>query len=371
MNSYIRSVPSDLIDIIVTKLSIYDVDSMVILDQEYATKKNWNKFIKDRYPSAFDYLLKQLKLFGDKDTSDIPYDVWRFILNLEWVRSSFDITISLPELYIKEKISVSASRHKNIVMDRSISTLVNIKNLEMPGVNLSYIPSEIGKLSNLTSLDLSNNKITLLPNSIGNMKNLTDLKLGGNILKHLPLTVTNFQLLKKLDIGGNKMGSLPDSIGNLTSLTRLDIYSNEISNIPESISKMVNLIFLYAHDNLIKDLPDVFSRLTSLERIGLQNNKLCEMPKAITMLKSIQSVSIDNNPMRYSKTIQGEEFTLVKNDSVYLRLSRTYRQSSDISREHEFQSRVDPNETDRMAEFLFDVPAMSEDSDDDIMKTVD
>lgn len=80
---------------------------------------------------------------------------------------------------------------------------------------ISHLPAEIGKLVNLTSLNLSKNMLSHLPAEIGKLTNLTSLNLSGNKIEKLPIEIQNLRSLKMLDLRNNALDIPPEILDQI------------------------------------------------------------------------------------------------------------------------------------------------------------
>ncbi|KIC71996.1 hypothetical protein DB41_AB00020, partial [Neochlamydia sp. TUME1] len=95
----------------------------------------------------------------------------------------------------------------------------NCKNttaLDLSGVGLTYLPSEICQLSRLQGLKLSQNQLTSLPGEIGQLSELQALNLNQNQLTSLPVEIEQLSQLGELNLNQNQLTSLPAEIGQLS-----------------------------------------------------------------------------------------------------------------------------------------------------------
>ncbi|XP_047425703.1 E3 ubiquitin-protein ligase LRSAM1 isoform X2 [Mugil cephalus] len=95
---------------------------------------------------------------------------------------------------------------------------------------------DISSLCNLKVLDLHENKLTSLPENIGNLVALQILNVEKNRLKALPESIGNLRLLQTLNIKANCLSELPSSFGGLSSLRTLDLSDNEIVQLPKALA---------------------------------------------------------------------------------------------------------------------------------------
>jgi internalin A len=85
-------------------------------------------------------------------------------------------------------------------------------NLNLSGLGLISVPTEIGGLKALTVLDLSDNQLTLLPSEISRLTELTTLDLSRNQLTTLPSEIGRLMALKELYLQQNPALGIPDSV---------------------------------------------------------------------------------------------------------------------------------------------------------------
>ncbi|NGX53168.1 MAG: hypothetical protein KR126chlam5_01481 [Candidatus Anoxychlamydiales bacterium] len=148
------------------------------------------------------------------------------------------IKASPPELSSTMKYD-ELSDYSNKWLDKNSIAILDIKNLDLSGKALEYLPDSIEKLKNLTILNLQNNKITSLPNSIGKLTNLRILCLCFNKLESVPTSIKQLVNLTHLYLERNKLKSLPDDIfDDMTELTTVHLKFNEFRKPPTAIIEL-------------------------------------------------------------------------------------------------------------------------------------
>jgi internalin A len=195
----------------------------------------------------------------------------------------------------------------------------NWQELNLSGMRLMELPTEIFSLTKLTSLDLSYNRLETLPESIGKLNNLTFLDLGINQLKALPESINQLSSITLLNLKNNRLDDLPESIGKLTNLTFLDLSNNRLNDLPESIGKLTNLTFLDLSNNQLNDLPESIGKLTNLTSFKLWINKLKALPESLKQLASLTSLDLWNNEL---ETLPESISQLINLTSLDLRVNR-------------------------------------------------
>ena len=193
--------------------------------------------------------------------------------------------------------------------------------LDLTGVGLREVPSEVWTLTDLADLQLSNNKLTFLPEGLGNLKHLERLGLAGNrlrslpesvgncvkleglwahgnVLGSLPTTIGKCEWLRHLMLAGNRLRALPDSVGSLDALEELSVPGNRLKAVPETIVGCVSLRALDLHGNAISTLPDAMgARCRSLEDVSVQGNFLKSIPDSLCDARRLKRLNVAENAL--------------------------------------------------------------------------
>ncbi|KIC71435.1 hypothetical protein DB41_BG00020, partial [Neochlamydia sp. TUME1] len=131
----------------------------------------------------------------------------------------------------------------------------NITTLDLSGVGLTCLPSEIGQLSQLIRLYLSQNQLTALPTEIWQPPQLQELYLNQNQLTSLPVEIGQLSQLQTLDLNRNQLTSLPAEVGRLDQLQWLYLSQNQLTALPTEIGQLSQLQGLYLNQNQLTALP--------------------------------------------------------------------------------------------------------------------
>lgn len=130
------------------------------------------------------------------------------------------------------------------------------------------------------------------------------LDLRGLELTELPTEISKLEHLLILDIGynsesnkGNSIKSLPREIAQLTNLEILFLGYNQLSKLPKEIGQLTNLQSLYLNSNQLTELPKEIGQLTSLKSLILNKNQLSELPKEISQLTNLRYLSLKGNKL--------------------------------------------------------------------------
>ena len=130
----------------------------------------------------------------------------------------------------------------------SCANLTNLRILNLDNNNFSIFPKCIKGMKKLESLSIGcgtvcrgNNKINDIPDWIGTLSNLNSLNLSGLGLKELNSNICKLDKLLYLGLYNNKLKELPSSIGNLHKLEYLLLNANQLKTLPISLKSLNNL----------------------------------------------------------------------------------------------------------------------------------
>ncbi|KAI8571129.1 hypothetical protein RHMOL_Rhmol01G0094400 [Rhododendron molle] len=174
-----------------------------------------------------------------------------------------------------------------------------LKELNLDGCHLSYLPEEIGNLISLQTLDLAKNNFSTLPDGICNLTCLRHWNLVENNVSNLPSGIGRLTLLESLSLSRNSLCTLPDTIGKLSRLKNLFVQNNNLSTLPDGICNLTCLKRLHLEENNVSNLPSGIGRLTSLESLYLSRNSLCTLPDTIGKLSCLTYLFVGNNKLSH------------------------------------------------------------------------
>ena len=348
--------------------------------QYYLLHKSINK--------AIEIKLKQSYTKGYIDLTNIgldciPEDIFRLNYPIDgvkwWINVDFSkIDLSYNNLSEKsshdftkiphvEELYLSFNKFNNIPI--YIYYLKNLTLLDMSNNRITYIDENFcWNLIGLKNLDLSGNFIKYIPRSIKYMRNLEEVYLAKNEIIHIPNEIVYLKYLKILDLSWNKLQLIePNIFNHLFCLEELYCNNNSITNI-ENINnyrvfdsivnlkildisnnqfqdflvfrqipnlKQINLshnslqnIFglsscekLYDIDcsnNLLKEIPYDFLSVKNLHTLNVKFNKLNDLPAYLCLMDDLSEIKIDGNPMKnalnlkYANTFQIKKYLLYK-----------------------------------------------------------
>lgn len=194
-------------------------------------------------------------------------------------------------------IRVTGYKDRVASIPRAISSLMQLRELQLNGNSITEIPAAIRRLTNLQLLDVSNNFLSSLPEEIGDLAALTSLNAMGNSLKELPHSIGKLTALRRLGLKDNRLETLPSSLGKLLELHELFLTNNCLESLPEEIEGCRSLVKLQASHNKIQKLPESISQLPNLELLRVANCNITDMPKSLHAARSLSWLSMASNPV--------------------------------------------------------------------------
>ena len=126
---------------------------------------------------------------------------------------------------------------KNMTRDEAMRRIdraaqENWTKLNLSGLDLEEVPSEIGKCTQLETFVLMEFQFVPFHEK---------RKEKGKRLTKFPDAVLQLTNLKILNLSWNKITSIPESFGQLSNLTELHLNNNQITSIPEVLKQLPKL----------------------------------------------------------------------------------------------------------------------------------
>ncbi len=258
-----ESVPSDTVEVVIDMPGVYPPDSLALVDL-YDSCNGVNWYLQDGW-----FELPMNEWHGITIENGRVVKIWLQLNNL---------TGDLPQ---------------------SIGDLTALKDLYLPGNDLTSIPESIGNLDSLKWFSVAFNQLTDVPDEIGDMGSIIDLNLTEQLdLSELPESIGNLSTLKYLSLSGNHLTALPENVSNLKNLQFLYLSYNQLTHLPENIGNMDSLYYLRAYENNLDSLPQSFGNLSNLYALNLEYNNLSELPEGFGNLKNLYYCFIGNNNLK-------------------------------------------------------------------------
>ena len=187
--------------------------------------------------------------------------------------------------------------------------------LDLSGLGISKLPSEIAQLRKLVKLVLSHNELNLIPNDLSKLQSLETLIADHNQIQNVSRGIRQLGNLKVLQLNNNKINGLPKELGALSRLEELDLSDNNLVNLPRALRMLSNLRFLNLNRNRLHRIQDSISELGKLEVCLLADNELSKLPSAIKDLQYLKRLNLNGNKLTVLPTVIG---VLQKLESLHL-----------------------------------------------------
>ena len=203
---------------------------------------------------------------------------------------------------LKSLIKLRLCLNKLEAIPEGFEKLKNLKQIDLHKNQLSSLPEAIGEMDNLAEINLSQNQLLFLPASIGKLKNIDKLELSFNHLIEIPSEIGNLKKLTFLNLAYNQLVKLPSEIGGLKNLITLDLQSNDLACIPNGFGELKSIVTLNLSKNNLMKIPSEVSVLENLTRINLSFNKLKGVPLEFSKMKQLKELHLDDNPLQAMPT---------------------------------------------------------------------
>lgn len=169
--------------------------------------------------------------------------------------------------------------------------------LDLAGLDLTALPSELWDLDSLVWLYLQDNQLEELPAELGRLKYLYDLDLSSNNLVKLPAELGRLQSLIRLNLQDNQLQELPAELGRLKYLHYLFLSRNNLTKLPAELGQLQGLYWLYLQNNQLEELPTELGQLTKLCVLNLSHNNLTRLPAELAQLETLRSLNLEHNQL--------------------------------------------------------------------------
>lgn len=184
-----------------------------------------------------------------------------------------------------EEMVLEASRNLRRVNPLNLRQLtlaeMPIKEINLRGNNLKWLPIEIFELEHLTELIVNNNRIIELPEpedgEMWKCIRLEQINLSYNNLLRLPACLWKLPNLRKICISHN----------NISTFSESDIPLGELSTALSSLD--------LSHNSIGPELPAFIFEFPALEKVFLSKNNISELPNTMWLCPTLQELKLNNN----------------------------------------------------------------------------
>jgi hypothetical protein len=153
----------------------------------------------------------------------------------------------------------------------ALGVLTGLTYLQLFNLNLTTIPTQVGRLSALAALILSSLALTgTVPTEVANLANLQTLNVNGNKLTGTLPALDKLTKLTFLAVGSN-VGLGGDMPAMPTSIRAISVEHCSFTGLPPNLSALTLLSQLYVHQNKLSGAPPVVSPLVSICTLQVSN----------------------------------------------------------------------------------------------------
>lgn len=233
-------------------------------------------------------------------------------------------------LYEEQQLSVKADKIRDWFLDsENQKLLVAIEDLDLEGLALNELPSELFLLTSLIQTNLSHNNLSVLPPEISQWKNLTEINLAHNRLSILPKEIEHWTHINIINLNVNILRCLPPQIKYWTQLQEIFLEKNNLSYLPPEIAEWKQLKIIELSENKLICLPQEINYWTNLVSIFAGHNKITKIPPEASAWNLIEIVSLEENKI---KSIGNEVSTWTNLFSIKLNNNRIKKLTSAIGK---------------------------------------
>jgi Leucine-rich repeat (LRR) protein len=224
--------------------------------------------------------------FSENQLRTVPNE-WEYLQHLKTVNLRVNGLSQFPDGLQNntsvEEIDISSNRAITSIPDVT-GEGYQLKELNVAGDQLEYLPEHIGKYKKLEYLIIEWAKLRGLPESLGDCINLKDLHLPGSIAMPtiLPAGLKNAKHLESLDLQGNPLINQESIFDVIFAIPRRSFYvslqGNSITKLPAT-KKWATITFsgLILDNNPLTTLPAEFADITS-SYIFIRNTNITKYP---------------------------------------------------------------------------------------------
>ncbi|BFU22502.1 leucine rich repeat / protein phosphatase 2C domain containing protein [Entamoeba histolytica HM-1:IMSS-B] len=211
---------------------------------------------------------------------------------------------------------------------------VNTEHLHVQKFNASFnhfitLPNSLLSMTSLTSLELTDNNLLIIPSNFTVLIHLRYLSLSSNNLTTFPIQICNFSKLQALIISNNNLYELPSQLTSLSTLTTLDLSFNHLNSI-DVVTHLIHLQCLDVSSNDLVLLPEGLTKLSSLIFLNLSENKIISVNKLL--LKPSLFLNLTNNQITSIGDIDEDQFVLTNFDCNPFKQHHTTEEGRNLSK---------------------------------------
>lgn len=173
--------------------------------------------------------------------------------------------------------------------------------LSLPKSVLRALPGDgLERMNQLQYVILNNNSLTELPSQVSTLSNLRVLEVAGNELTVLPEGLAELTGLEMINLSNNMLTSLA-GLDGCAMMATVNASNNKLSELDIDLTTMPRLHDLLLSGNELTSIPADIGTLPLLEDFTAEDNKITELPFEITKLKKVKTLKLNGNPLKDQK----------------------------------------------------------------------
>lgn len=156
--------------------------------------------------------------------------------------------------------------------------------LDLTGLHLASLPTEINNFPFLQNLDLHDNSLQAgVAGLLVGLLSLRSVTLSRNGMAEFPWQLKTLPNLETLGLASNLITALPEfAPGDFPALQILRLGNNQLTTVPGSLENLGNLRHLFLFRNSLGAIPESLATLPKLTHLDVQNNPgLLQIPVPI------------------------------------------------------------------------------------------
>ena len=185
------------------------------------------------------------------------------------------------------------------IIPRDEKKLKALEILNLSGLTLLHILSDISNLTSLKELDISNNKLAKVSEKFSNLTNLRVLNLSRNDLERIPDEFLAMKNLEYINLSSNRFKKIPACLFDMKNLLHLDISKSFLESAHSSIYDLSKLRYLNLGGNFLHSISSDIFKLEKLQHLIFWGNKLQSIPESISDLKNLKELNLGSNNLKY------------------------------------------------------------------------
>jgi len=252
----------------------YSLNIKIFDNKSYTKFSLFDNYSKYIYPASRGSIFLDKKLFKINDYVTAKFNYHNIGKLKDGLQVNYDTTTFIG--VIKLKIRAAEFTFEDLLTEEDRNDFFallkqrpdTIKKLNLYGCAFTKIPPQLAYFTNLEELDLNGNDLSNCSfKLLSTLKNLKSLNLQDCKLSKFPDPILKLSKLETLNLWENKLIHIPDGLYDMLSLKDLTIGNNDLNNLSPKISNLKNLESFETSSTQIMIYPDEMIKLKKLVEI--------------------------------------------------------------------------------------------------------